>query len=552
MRKRTKDVVRLLALVAIACVMLSALAGCKPAPQAQEQPKLVRFMLANTPNLDPAVGSDEASSASFCNLYDTLVFPEPGGTVSNLLATAYRVSPDGLVWEFDLRQGVKFHSGNELTAEDVAFSMNRLIEVGEGFGYLFKDKVASAEAASKYTVKFTLKEPFGPFLATLVRLYVVEKQAVVANEVAGGAYGANGDYGKAWLQSHDAGSGAYMVTDFQQDQYLLASRFNDYWGGFDANNPDQFKLLSSSDPVTVKTMMSRRELEITGPYEPMENYTAMDAIDGVDVPLFAVGSLMSLTLNNQKAPTDDIHFRKAVAWAIDYATMVSQIYPGSTKANSVVSCVVAGYNANASSFKQDKEKALAELKQSKYYSQLDKYPLDVAWIAETPDREKLALLIQANLTDIGIKANVVKLPWLSLVDGSTKPATTPTSATVLTAPDYSEAGSQLVARFRSKPVGSWERCEWVSDPAIDAAIDGAIATTDQATRLQKYQDIQKTLMDNCVTVPLFDQMDRMAYQAAYVTWASADQAKQGQPVVAVMGYLWYMRDVKVFPDKIPQ
>jgi peptide/nickel transport system substrate-binding protein len=549
MKRRTKNVVRFLALATIFCMMIGVMAGCKPATQAQ--PKLVRFMLANTPNMDPAVGSDEASSAAFVNLYDSLVFPQPGGTVSLSLATAYRVSDDGLVWEFDLRQGVKFHSGNELTAEDVAFSMTRLTEIGEGFGYLFKGKVKTSEAPSPYTVRFTLSEPFGPFLATLVRLYVVDKKTVVTNEVAGGSYGANGDYGKAWLQSHDAGSGPYTVADFQQDQYLLASRFNDYWGEFDPNNPDQFKLLSSSDPVTVKTMISRRELEITGPYEPIENYTAMDAVEGVDVGKFAVGSLMSLTLNNQVAPTDDLHFRKAVALAIDYATMVDKIYPGSKKAASVVSRVVAGYNPNASSFAQDKEKALAELKQSKYYSQLSKYPLDVAWIAETPDREKLALLIQANLTEIGITVNVVKLPWLSLVDGSTKPETTPVSATVMTAPDYSEAGSQLVARFRSKPVGSWERCEWVNDPQIDAAIDAAIATTDQPSRLRKYQDIQKTLMDNCVTVPLFDQVDRMAYQSAYVTWASADAAAQGQPVVAVMGYLWYMRNIKVYPDKIP-
>ena len=550
MGRRTKTVVRLVAVAAVVCVMIGALAGCKPAQQTA-QPKLVRFMLANTPNMDPATGSDEASSATFCNLYDTLVFPNADGTVANSLATAHRVSADGLVWEFDLRQGVKFHSGNELTAEDVAFSMTRLTEIGEGFGYLFKGRVKACTAPSQYTVRFTLNEPFGPFRATLVRLYIVDKKTVVANEAAGN-YGTNGDYGKAWLQSNDAGSGPYAVTEFQQDQYLLASRFDDYWDGFDENNPDQFKLLSSADPVTVKTMISRRELEITSTYEPMENYTAMDAIAGVDVARFAVGSLMSLTLNNQRPPTDDVHFRKAIAWAIDYATMVGQIYPGSLKANSVVSRVVAGHDPTASSFTLDMDKALAELKQSKYYSKLSQYPLEVAWISETPDREKLALLIQANLTQLGITVKVVKLPWLSLVDDSSKAATTPLSATVLTAPDYTEAGSQLVARFRSKPVGSWERCEWVSDPAIDAAIDEAIATTDLNARLQKYKDIQKTLMDDCVTVPLFDQTDLIAYQSGYMVWAAADQAKQGQPVVPVMGYLWYMRGIKIYPDRMPR
>ena len=170
------------------------LAALPPAPAAGKRALDVTF--AWPTYIDPAVGSDFSSTSSLCNLYDTLVFPNTAGGVDPQLAESWEVSADGLTWTFYLKQGVKFHNGSELTASDVAFSMNRILEIGEGLAYVFLGTVESATAVDDYTVEFKLTAPSGLFLISLIRLYVADEQAVMANIVTPGPYGDKGDYGK--------------------------------------------------------------------------------------------------------------------------------------------------------------------------------------------------------------------------------------------------------------------------------------------------------------------------------------------------------------------
>ena len=104
------------------------------------------------------------------NIYDPLVWPTKGGPPKPHLAESWDVSDDGLTYTFHLRKGVKFHDGTELTAEDVAFSMDRMLSISKGFAWLWKDvlDVGDIEAADDYTVAFHLNEPYGPFIAGLV------------------------------------------------------------------------------------------------------------------------------------------------------------------------------------------------------------------------------------------------------------------------------------------------------------------------------------------------------------------------------------------------
>jgi peptide/nickel transport system substrate-binding protein len=162
--------------------------------------------------IDPAVGNKFSDSICLVNLYDSLVFPTPTGGVKPDLATNWKVSSDGLVYTFYLRHGVKFHSGDEVTAEDVVFSANRLLTIGQGFAYVFAPYIKSVKALDKYTVQFTLKRKFGPFISALVRLYVADKKVVMKHMQKKGAYGNFGDFGTTWLMTHDAGSGPYMAT----------------------------------------------------------------------------------------------------------------------------------------------------------------------------------------------------------------------------------------------------------------------------------------------------------------------------------------------------
>ena len=499
-----------------------------PAPEVKRE---FRVTFAWPTYIDPAVGSDFSSSSCFVNLYDTLVYPTPDGGVKANVAERWETSPDGLTWTFYLRKDVKFHDGSRLTAEDVAFTMDRMVTIGEGYGYMFVGKVQKSEAIDDYTVRFKLSEPYGPFLTTLVRLYILDKDLVMAKKKSDGPYGAFGDYGKEWLLTNDAGSGPYKVKEVRLEEHVLMERFDDYWGYFAPKAPDLVKFIGTTEAVTIRTMMSRKELEIADQWQSVEAQESLAQLPGVEVVTMYYGTMFYCMMHNRKPPTDDVHFRRALAYALDYKTIVDKIFPGARIAAGPVAPGYPGHWADFPVSERNLDKAMAELKRSKYYDKLDEYPVELHWISEVPDEEKVALLALSNFDDIGVKVNVVKVPWLSVVEEMGNEDESPNIVTVFVSPHYPEAGSLLSSRYHSDSAPTWEQNEWLLDPEIDAMIDDAIATIDMTDRYQKYANIQKIINDLQPSLYLFEQAQNHPYQASYVDWPATTGEK-----IPVMGY----------------
>jgi peptide/nickel transport system substrate-binding protein len=512
--------------------------------KAEEQAKELRVTFAWPTYIDPAVGSDFSSSSSFVNLYDTLVYPTPDGSVKPNVAERWETSTDGLTWTFYLRKGVKFHDGSELSAEDVAFTMERIVEIGEGYGYMFKGKVKNTSVIDNHTVRFNLSEPYGPFLITLVRLYILNKDLVMANIKSGGPYGDKGDYGKEWLLTHDAGSGPYRVKDVRLEEYVLMEKFDDYWGYFTPNAPDTVKFIGTTEAVTIRTMMSRKELEIGDQWQSVEALNSLNALGGVEIATMSYGTVFSFMMHTRKPPTDDVHFRRALAYALDYQTVVDKVFPGAILAQGPVAPGFPGHWSGFPTSERNLDKAMAELKKSKYFNQLAKYPVEIHWIAEVPDEEKVALLALSNFSDIGVKVNVVKVPWLSVVEEMGNQEQSPNIVTVFVSPHYPEAGSMLSSRYHSDSAPTWEQNEWLLNPEIDTMIDDAIATIDMQERYRKYEEIQKLIHELQPSLHLFEQAQKHPYQASYIDWPSTTGDK-----IPVMGYDFAANLISVYPER---
>jgi len=513
--------------------------------------KIVRFDEVWPPRLDPALGQDFSSSIIYANVYDSLVFPEPNGTVHPHLAESWGISSDGLMYKFKLRQGVKFHNGNELTADDVVFSLKRLMTMGEGYAYLFTPIIEDIKAEGKYQVIFKLKNSFGPFLNALVNLYIINKQEIIAHIKKPGNYGENGDYGREWLLTNDAGSGPYKVKEMKLAEHLIAEKFDDYWLGFEENNPDSFVLIGTEEPVTIRTLMARREFEITDQWQSEENYKAMAQIEGVDIAKFPSGSLLAIQLHNKKAPTDDIHIRRALAYAMDYNMLINGVFPGATQPKGPVSSILLGHKKDIFQYNTNIEKAKEELKKSKYFGKLDQFPIDVCYAAEWTTADKIALLFKACAAKIGIKVNIAKQPWAKMIADVTMPETTAQANILTVAPHYSEAGSPL-SRYHSHSCGTWEQTEWLQSSEIDEMITDALSTVDMTERIEKYYNLQEKLVELCPSIWLVDVLEKHAYQSAYLEWGTAQRVKIGGNSIPVQGYNLYMRDIKVFPERIPE
>jgi peptide/nickel transport system substrate-binding protein len=515
--------------------------------------KIVRFSASGTPKIDPAVGMDTSSCIALVNLYDTLVYPEDDGTLRPMAAEKWDIDESGLKYTFYLKKGIKFHSGNELTANDVVFSMKRLIDIGEGFASLFTDVIKDAVAVDESTVEFTLNKKFGPFLETLVRLYILDEKTVMQNlNKADSKYGDMGDYGKDWLITNDAGSGPYKVKELKQQEYLSGTKFDEYWGGWDADAPDSFKIIDNTEGTTIRTLMTNRELEITDQWQTKENIDAMGKIPGVSIDVRFSGTNKNIMLHTKKAPTDDVNFRKALAFCYDYAGVINE-FPGSYQPRGPVPHDLPGWNENTFQYTTDLEKAKEYLLKSKYANELDKYPVELYWITDVPDDEKIALTLQAQAQKIGIKVEVKKAPWISYVDLMSTIESTPNAAIISVSPDYNEAGSMLKLRYGSKSCGTWQEGEWLQSAELDAKIEDALSTVDRNERFEKYAKLQEEIAsDLCPTIWALDSGERRAYQSDYVYWPSAELIKEGKSVTPVLGYYAYFHDFKVYPDKIPE
>ena len=133
---------KLLVFLLVVCLVFTlpaCVGGGKDTPPGTGDAKESIFRVTQTimPKWDPAVGSDYASCVVLINAYDSLVYPTADGGVKPWVAESWKISEGGLTWDFKIREDIYFHSGNHLTAHDVAYSMNRLLKIGEGFAFLF-------------------------------------------------------------------------------------------------------------------------------------------------------------------------------------------------------------------------------------------------------------------------------------------------------------------------------------------------------------------------------------------------------------------------------
>lgn len=506
--------------------------------QAQDDARQLRVTFSWPTMIDPAVGDDFSSSHALANLYDTLIFPNADGGVDPHLAESWEVSDDGLVYTFNLREGVLFHDGTELLASDVVYSINRLNAVGEGYAYLVPD--AAAEALDDYTVQFSLEQPDGLFIPKLVRLYIANEDLVRANyDMESTLYGEHGDYGKGWLLTNDAGSGPYMVTDYPLVGYLDMARFDDWWNGanFAERAPDTVTYVDTTEAATVRSLMLDGELEISDAWQSIEALEALAARDDISIKAFPTMTSFYYMMNTTLAPLDDVHCRRALAYAYDYDQVVALEWPGTQAMVGPVPQTVGGHNPDVTVYRRDLDKANAELAQCQYAENIADYPIDVVWISEVPFEEQFALLFQANMADIGVTVNVQTSPWLSVVENTSSQETSPHIVTIYVSTDLPEAGLMLQQRYTSPTANTWQQNEWLLDAELDAAIADALLTVDQEERFAKYGTLQAQIADMSPSLFLYDQLEKHAVKD-HVEWSPESNS-------SVMGYQIFAPSINI-------
>jgi len=440
-------------------ILAAALALAGAAATADAQQRVMRLDQAAPGRLDPSKVVDYASSVLAFNAYDTLVDGHPTKGVQPSLAESWTISPDGKTYTFKLRSGVKFHGGGELTAEDVAFSLERTVALNSGYARYFKGIGGAAPDAS--TVVFTLPAPNAAFVATLVRLPVIQKSAVLKN-VKPGNYGDKGDWGEAFLTANDAGSGAYRVVEHNPQELTVLQKFDGYFGKFADKAPDVVRIRYGVEPATVRTLMARKEFEITSQWIPPEIKRALVASEGMSLVAEAGSAYFIMPMNTQRPPTDDANFRRAVALGIDYDALidlmkVTPTFAGAIPITGMLPSGVLGHDKTLPANRRDVAAAKTALAKSKYASNAP--PLELIWVGEVALEEKIGLLVLQNLGEVGIKVNLTKVPWALLTQQATKPESTPNMTQRFVQAPFPDPDG-LISQAHSRNMGTTLKMDW--------------------------------------------------------------------------------------------
>lgn len=491
---------------------------------------------------DPSKVSDYASSILAFNIYDTLLMPAPGDAVIQPnLAESWEVSDDGLSVSLKLRPGVKFHSGAEMTSEDVVFSLERLLALKSGYARLFVG--VSAQATDPLAVMFKLPEPNATFLPALVRLPIVEKATVLAN-LQDGAYGDLKDYGEAFLAAHDAGSGPYTITSHNPQEETVLTRFKEHFRTPAANAPDTVRLRYSVEPATVRTLMAQREWEITSQWLPIEVKRSLVGLGGMGLVIEPGFSYLEMPLNTQRAPTDDVHFRRAISMAIDYDALIGllKVTPDSNTAaplHGTIPSGMLGHDPSLPTLKRDIEGAKAELAKSKYAD--NPPPVEMIWVSEAAVEEHIGLIVQQNLAEVGITVNLTRVPWTLLTQQVAQVESTPNITQRFVQAPFPDPDSLISQNNHTRYMGTTLKMDWHDDKVVDEMLDKARAERSAEARKKLYHDIQVRLFETMPTIYAFQTADSFVKQ----DYVSAPLLEDPAKTYAVQGGNWQFSNMSV-------
>jgi peptide/nickel transport system substrate-binding protein len=470
---------------------------------------------------DPAKFSDNIDSIIIFNTYDALVDElKNGAGLAPHLASGWEYA-DATTLNVTLKDGIKFHSGNILDADDVVYSFNRLMDMGQGFSFLF-GTVESVTALDSKTVQIKTSEPFAPLIASLMRLAIVDKDDVQANTTVDGNYGDNGDYGEAYLLTTSAGTGAYKITQHDPNVKTVLTKNNDYFLDHNAKAPDEVIIKYSVEAATIKTLLMRGEHEISSMWLPNEVLAALEKEDSVDlVKINRPGSWYN-KLNNRRAPLDDVHCRRALQLAYDYDALylsfaITEDMVAGQKSSGALISGVLGYDPNKAPIERDIDKAKAELAKCKYNP--SDYTLDLAWIAEVPYEEPWSLQLQANAIELGFDATVTGLPWAKFTEQVANWENTPHATVVSVLANVPDPDALMFAQWHSSRGGTWMSAEWAQDAELDALLEKGRTETNADERIKIYQAANQLMIDNAITLFI---TDFVGYQAISQSVSNSD------------------------------
>ena len=464
---------------------------------------LIYSVAADNSTFDPMLSMSIGVIMNF-QVFECLVREESDGTLNPGLAESWTMGDDNLSITFKIRENVKFHNGDTLTAEDVAFSLNRAIAGSDldAASYMIE---AVVDDDTHVTLK--LNSVYSDILSALsvANMAIVSKRAV---EELGDSFGSN-----------PVGTGAYMLESWTPGVSMVFKAFPDYWRGEAAIK--DVTVLVQPNPSTAAIALENGEVDVVHAL----NVVDMDHLDSLpNVTVYRKNSVSTITLylNTVGGGTVDPRVRQAIALCIDRQEICDGALSGSEPAATIISPSMDYHNDSFTVAEPDVEAAKALLAEAGY---ADGLTIKYATVAEAPDLVQIGVLLQGQLAKAGITLEIDTKEystWFQDVQFNHDFDVT-CAATTANASATNAILSNILVTGAVNNLGQYH------NDRVEALLKQAIASFDDAEKQACYDEICQIMLEEYPVIAL----------ATSLTGLGANSALQGVVMPKVGSMYFY-------------
>ncbi len=382
----------------LAVLVFSLSVAHAQSPQQVWQETLTIGVVDEPQTFDPHVNVTQTGGQRlYPNLYEGLVRYAPDGKIEPLLATEWTVGRDGLSYTFTLRSGVRFSDGTPFNAQAVKFAFDRFRAIGRGPAWIFAH-VKTVEEVGPNTIRFTLDQPFSPFLSLLASwpgALFISPKAVQDN--------AGGDNAQRYMTNHTSGTGPYVLQSWEPEKQIVLVRNPYYWGRFPRNGISRVVYRTVREPATGAQLILRGDLDVLEQLVP-EFVDILSRTTGVNVQTrVSLGGNYAthMHFNSQKAPFTDVRVRQALSYAVDYRRIVTQVFGklGQQARGPLPEEFKPWFNDKAIQYSQDLSRARALLREAGLEGRT--YRMTLGWQAGSRVQLDMGQIVKENLAPLG-------------------------------------------------------------------------------------------------------------------------------------------------------
>jgi ABC-type transport system substrate-binding protein len=457
--------------------------------------------------LDPAIGYDWTNWPAEKLVFDGLLDYDSGTTIMPRLAESLpQVNADATVYTFKLRKGVKFSNGREFTADDVIYTLTRVLDPktsspGAGFFTGIKGaqefiagtatSVEGIKALDPYTVEFTLTAPDVTFLNKMALnfAFIVPKEEVAK---------AGENFGHA-----PVGTGPFTLKEWKSGESLTFERNPNYFMT-DLPYLDKITIQVGVAPDVALLRLEKGDIQLMGDPPPGADWARISADPAWKNRLEKQPqvSTIYIAINTTVKPFDNPKVRQALNYAIDKQRIIQLLNGRGTVATQVLPPLMPGYDKSYTGYEYNPDKAKSLLTDAGF---ANGFETSIECISVDP-QPKLCESFQQDLAKVGIKLTINTLAAPNVIDDAGNGRTPLTWSGGLgwiqDYPDPDDFYGPILGCGSNTP-GGWNWPRYCND-ALDKQSKDLLAMTDRNARLTGYAPLFKALMDDAVWVPVYN------------------------------------------------